>query len=316
MISEGIAFLFPGQGSQYVGMGKSFCDSRPAVKRLFERASDLTGLNLARLCFEDPDSTLAQTDNVQPAITLVNIACLEAIREEGITPAAAAGHSLGEYAALYAAGALTFEDTMRLVRVRGAAMKAAADKHPGGMTAVLGIDMERAAAICDELQALGSLEIANQNSPGQVVFTGDLEPLRKLPETAKQKGAKLSIALKVSGAWHSRSMAEAQAPLSHALAAVDIGQPAFPVIANVSADDYPTEPEGVRSVLREQVVRPVLWADSIRRLIDQGHRTFVEVGPGKVLTGLLRDISREVKGFNIQDADTLAKFQEASAASR
>src|SRR5512134_3244985 len=166
------AFLFPGQGSHHVGMGKSLFDNYASVKKLFEEASEAVGKNLERLCFEGPEADLARTDNVQPAITLVNLACLRVLREEGVSPSAAAGHSLGEYAALCAAGVFTFADTMRLVQARGAAMQAAAERHPGGMTAVFGLDRAALAAICVEARGAGSVEVANYNSPSQIVLTG------------------------------------------------------------------------------------------------------------------------------------------------
>src|SRR6266571_800183 len=185
-------FLFPGQGSQYVGMGKSLFDSYPSVQRLFEEASDVVKKDFTQMCFEGPEAALVRTDNVQPAITLVNLACLQVLREEGVSPSAAAGHSLGEYAALYAAGVFTFAETMRLVQIRGAAMQKAAERNPGGMTAVFGLDKETLTAICEEVKDAGSVEVANHNSPAQVVLTGTKEALQKAAELAKKKGAKLS----------------------------------------------------------------------------------------------------------------------------
>ena len=253
-------FLFPGQGSQYVGMGRAFFDTYPFVRQLFEEASDLTRKDLKRLCFEGPDPTLVQTDNVQPAITLVNLACLQVLREEGVSPAATAGNSLGEYAALCAAGVMSFADTIRLVDVRGAAMKEAAERHPGGMTAVFGLDLETVSAICAEVQDLGSVEVGNQNSPLQIVLTGEKEALRKASQLAKQKGAKLIVPLKVSGAWHSRFMGEARERMRVALSESTLAAPSLPVIANVTGAAHPAEPDGIRSLLMEQLVRPVLWA--------------------------------------------------------
>jgi len=299
-------FLFPGQGSQHIGMGKGLFNSYSSVKRLFEEASEVVRKNLEKLCFEGPEPDLARTDNVQPAITLVNLACLQVLREEGVSPSAAAGHSLGEYAALCAAGVFTFTETMRLVQIRGAAMQEAAERNPGGMTAVFGLDKATLVAICEEARAAGSVEVANHNSPAQVVLTGAKEGLQKAAELAKKKGAKLSVPLKVSGPWHSRFMAEAKEKMRQVLAGCAVARPSFPVMSNVTAAEYPNDPDGIRGALVAQMVSPVLWADSVDRLIQDGHRLFVEVGPGKVLAGLMRDINREAKVVGVQQPDDLS----------
>jgi [acyl-carrier-protein] S-malonyltransferase len=308
MISSPV-FLFPGQGSQTVGMGKSLFDGYSSVKRLFEEAAEVVGKDFKKLCFEGPEADLTRTDNVQPAITLVNLACLQVLREEGVSPSAAAGHSLGEYAALCAAGVFTFAETMRLVQIRGAAMQQAAGRNPGGMTAVFGLDRETLAAICEEAKVAGSVEVANHNSPAQVVLTGVKEGLQRAAELAKKKGAKLSVPLKVSGPWHSRFMAEAKERMQLVLAGCAVARPLFPVISNVTADAYSDDPDRIREGLVAQMVTPVLWADSVARLLQDGHRLFVEVGPGKVLAGLMRDISREARVLGVQQADDLPKLR-------
>jgi len=302
-------FLFPGQGSQYVGMGKSLFDSYPSVQRLFEEASDVVKKDFAQMCFEGPEAALVRTDNAQPAITLVNLACLQVLRDEGMSPSAAAGHSVGEYSALCAAGVFSFAETMRLVQIRGGAMKEAAERHPGGMTAVFGLDKETLTAICEEVRDAGSVEVANHNSPAQVVLTGAKEALHKAAELAKKKGAKLSVPLKVSGPWHSRFMAEAGELMREALAECAVARPSFPVISNVTADVYADDPDRIREGLVAQMVTPVLWTDSVERLIRDGHRLFVEVGPGKVLAGLMRDINRESKVLGMQHPDDLSKLR-------
>ena len=311
MNSTACVFLFPGQGSQYVGMGKSFYDDRASVRRLFEEASDVTGMDLKWLCFEAPEAELVRTAHVQPAITLVNRACFEVLQEDGVTMTMAAGHSLGEYAALCAAGVFTFAETMRLVKERGRAMEEAATRTPGGMLAVFGLDVATAWEICREAAAAGSVEVANQNSLGQLALTGEKPALERAAELAKTRGAKLTVPLKVSGAWHSRFMASAQGAMQEALAGVEPRPAAVPVIANVTARPYEEQPHAVRKTLVDQIVSPVLWSQSMAACIERGHRLFVESGPGKVLSGLMKDINREAKAFNVQDADTLAKFKAA-----
>jgi len=303
------AFLFPGQGSQHVGMGSLLYSTYPAVRRLFEEASEDAGIDFAKLCFEGPEPELMQTRNVQPAITLVNLACAQVLRDEGVTPSAAAGHSLGEYAALCAAGVLTTAEAMRLVRIRGAAMQAAAERHPGGMTAVFGLDRKALDAVCAEASAAGSVEVANVNSPSQVVLTGEKEGLLKAVELAKKNGAKLAVPLKVSGPWHSRFMAEAREQMRETLAQCAVARPSIPVISNVTAEPYPDDSGGIREALIAQLTSPVLWSDSVRKLAADGHRLFVEAGPGKVLAGMMRDIFREGRVLAMQTADDLAALR-------
>jgi [acyl-carrier-protein] S-malonyltransferase len=284
------------------------------VKRLFEEASDLLGKDLRALCFEGPAETLVLTDNVQPAITLVNLAVTQVLREEGITPSATAGHSLGEYAALAAAGVFSAADTMSLVQFRGTAMRQAADRHPGGMLAVFGLDAAAAAEVCREVAGRGVVEVANHNSPSQVILTGEQEALKAAAPLAKHKGAKLTIPLKVSGPWHSRFMGDARDQMRERLAGVRPGRPSLPVVANVTADLYPDDPDGIRARLVDQIVSPVRWSDSVARLVASGHRLFVEVGPGKVLTGLMKDIDRSVQALSVPDGDGVAKLRAALTA--
>jgi [acyl-carrier-protein] S-malonyltransferase len=293
-------------------MGKSFYEAHPSVRRLFEEASDVTGMNLTRLCFEAPEAELVQTANVQPAITLVNRACFEVLQEEGVTMAMAAGHSLGEYSALCAAGVFSFADTMRLVQQRGRAMEEAATRDPGGMMAVFGLDVATAWDICRQAADTGSVEVANQNSPGQLALTGEKPALARAGELAKQRGAKLTVPLKVSGAWHSRFMASAQGVMHDALARVELQPPAVPVVANVTGRPHEHDPAAIRKALVDQMVSPVLWSQSMTGCIQSGHRLFVEAGPGKVLSGLMKDISRDVRAHHVQDPETLAKFRAAA----
>jgi [acyl-carrier-protein] S-malonyltransferase len=303
--------LFPGQGSHYVGMGKSFHDSYESVKRLFDEASDVTGKDMRALCFEGPDTTLVQTDNVQPAITLVSLAAAQVLREHGYEAAAVAGHSVGEYAALCTAGVFSFTDAMKLVTVRGAAMKAEAERHPGSMAAIFGLAPDALEAVCAEAGG-GAVQIANHNAPGQIVVTGSVEGVQNVGKAAKARGAKLVVPLRVSGPWHSRFMHDAQAPLREALERCTVEAPKVVAIANITASPHPADPGAIREALVKQIVNPVLWTQSMTALVGLGHRTFVEAGPGKVLTGLLKDVARDLRAMQVQDTDTLTKFRAAA----
>jgi len=300
--------LFPGQGSQYIGMGKSFYDHVQLVRDIFEEASAILQMDLKRLCFEGPESVLVQTENVQPAVTLVNLACFHVIRNEGVLSVAAAGHSLGEYAALYAAGVFSLTDTLKLVRSRGQFMQGAAGQNPGGMIAVMGLEFGRLQEICEQVQSVGSIEVANHNSPRQVILTGQHEALKTAGELAKKSGAKLVVPLKVSGPWHSKFMRSASIMMEGRLATCSMKVPTVPVVSNVTGNFY-LSTEEIRSCLVQQIVRPVKWVDCITQLIRSGNRIFVEVGPGRTLAGLMRDIDKEVKVINVEKPDDLARLK-------
>lgn len=302
-------FLFPGQGSQQVGMGKELWEAHPSVRELFEEASESAGVDLRALCFDAPASTLVQTDNVQPAITVVNLAWLLVLDGEGITPAAVAGHSLGEYAALCAAQVFSVAETMALVSARGKLMHEAAGRQEGGMTAVFGLDMETLSRLCEEVEPPGTVQVANYNSPTQVVLTGEKDALKHAGALAKESGAKLSIPLRVSGPWHSRFMEEARDGMSEVLRQSHPKAPTIPVVSNVRAEPYPSEPDQIRAHLIDQIVSPVLWYPSISLLRSRGHSTFVEVGPGKVLTGLMKEIDPEAQRFNVNDPESLQRLR-------
>lgn len=302
--------VFPGQGSQYVGMGQEFYQHISGVEELFKRASSILDMDLCRLCFEGPGQILAQTEFVQPAITVVNLACLLAAEEVGIVPVAVAGHSLGEYAALFYARALSFEDTLRLVRRRGVLMQQAASLYPGGMVAVMGLDINRCHELCEQARTVGSVEVANHNSPRQVILSGDQEALRVASEYAKKAGAKLVVPLKVSGPWHSRFMQHASEEMKEALTAYPPKTPEIPVMSNVTGNMYETTKQ-IQYCLAQQMIAPVQWTLLIERLIQQGHRVFVEVGPGRVLSGLIRDISKDVMVMNVEKLDDLRKIRAA-----
>lgn len=302
-----IVFLFPGQGSHYTGMGKNFYENYASVRDLFEQASDATGMDLKKLCFDGPESALVQTENAQPAVTLINIASLQVLTEEGIFPSASAGHSLGEYAALFAANVIDFIDLMKLVKYRGAFMKEAADKNLGGMVAVIGLGDEKITKICSNVTEIGYTEVANINAPGQIIVTGEKRALEKVTELAWEEGAKLTIPLEVSGPWHSKFMLEAREKMEETLKSFNFRKPAIPVIANATAD-YVPEPNLIKENLVTQITSPVLWAPSMEKFILDGYNLFIEVGPKRLLSGLMTFINKKVKMFNVENMKVLQKF--------
>lgn len=302
-----IAFVFPGQASQYVGMGKELCEHFPEAAAVFEKADAALGFSLSRLCFEGPQEELNKTAITQPAVLTTSIACLAVLQKAGgPTPAAAAGHSLGEYSALVAAGSLSFEDAVRLVRKRGQYMQEAVPLGEGGMAAVMGLSSEEVAAVCREASGNGVVEAVNLNCPGQVVIAGDMAGLEAAKPLLKEAGAKRVIPLPVSAPFHSRLMVPAGEKLAKDLEGVAINDPAIPVVANVSADYVRTGAE-VRASLLKQVYSPVRWEESVRLLVAGGMQTFVEVGPGKVLSGLIKKTSKETMLYNIEDLASLEK---------
>ena len=299
--------LFPGQGSQYVGMGKEFHQHFHEVRHIFELASYILQMDLSRLCFEGPESLLARTDNVQPAITVMNLACLHVAKEAGIIPVTVAGHSLGEYTALQSAGVLSLEDTIRLVHQRGLSMQEAADAHPGGMIAVIGLEFDQCREVCEKAEKVGVVDIANHNSRLQVILSGEIAALQAASKIAKQSGAKLIVPLKVSGPWHSRFMMSASEKMRDTLTVCPMRPPVFPVVSSLTGEFYQSV-EQIRTCLVEQVLRPVRWVTTLERLIQEGHRVFVEVGPGRVLSGLMRDYGKDLKVMNVEKMDDLTKI--------
>ena len=302
------AFLFPGQGAQKVGMGKDFADAFPAAARVFEEADETLGWGVGLLCFEGPQEELNRTAISQPVILTTSLAIVAALGEAN-HPAvrdctAAAGLSLGEYSALVMAGAMTFADALRLVEKRGRFMEEAGRENPGTMCSVLGLDDETVEAICAEAREVGVVVAANYNCPGQAVVSGCHEAVERAGELARERGAKRVVPLAVSGAFHSPLMEPAARRLAEALEDVPIAPCNKRVIANATGGPVASADE-VRDALARQVKSPVRWVQSMRKLMDCGYTQFVEVGPGKVLTGLMRRISRECEVKNISTADTL-----------
>ena len=284
-------FLFPGQGSQFVGMGAALAQTFPETTRTFEEANEALGFDLARVMWDGPDTELVKTKNAQPAILTHSVAVLRVLLARGLAPRAAAGHSLGEYSAYVAAGSLSLADAVRLVRRRGELMFEAGLERPGTMAAILGLDAALVSELCREVTA-GIVAPANFNSPGQVVVSGDPAAVEAFMALAKAKGAKRAVPLNVSGAFHSPLMATAASGLKRALAEVTIRPAGIPVIANASARAV-TDPEGIRDSLHRQLESPVRWEESMGVLLASPGPPFLEVGPGKVLRGLLRSIDRE-----------------------
>ncbi|SDW28533.1 ACP S-malonyltransferase [Paenibacillus sp. CF384] len=300
-----IAFVFPGQGAQAVGMGKDVYEAFDASKAVIDAADEALGFKLSDIIFNGPEEQLKQTANTQPALLAVSIALLEALKDRGLKPDFVAGHSLGEYSALVAAGTLSYQDAVRTVRARGEFMEQAVPSGQGAMAAVLGAEREALAALCAAVSSeVGAVELANVNCPGQIVVSGTAAGVQGVVERGKEAGAKRVIPLEVSGPFHSSLMKPAADRLEGVLASISLSDASVPVIANVTAQPV-TNADEIRKLLAEQVYSPVLWEDSVRYLIEQGVDTFVEIGSGSVLAGLIKKIDKTVNIISINSLDSL-----------
>ncbi|MFV9509901.1 ACP S-malonyltransferase [Tepidibacillus sp. LV47] len=304
------AILFPGQGSQYVGMGHQFYQEFQEAKEVYEKADVILGFPLSKLCFDGPEDQLRITMYTQPAIYVTSLAIWEVVKKLGIMADFMAGHSLGEYTALTAAESIPYEEALKLVEKRGLFMEEAVPHGEGTMAAVMGMDREELEMVCHKVTEEGHVvELANMNSPGQIVISGTKRGVELASQRAKEKGARRIIPLSVSGPFHSRLMKPARDRLQPLVANLKIKEPQTPVVMNVTALAE-TEPMRIKSNLIEQVVSPVLWSESIEWMIHQGVDTFIEVGPSKVLTGLVKKINRNVTTYSIEDLESFDQFQK------
>ena len=302
------AFLFPGQGSQKVGMGKDLIEASASAKRRYEEANDIMGIDLAKLSFEGPEEILRRTEVTQPALFVASVALAELIMAKGLTPSFSAGHSLGEYSALTTAGVFTFTQALALVKLRGNAMSRAGQERSGTMAAVIGLDADAVKCICDK--ASEGVEVAvpaNFNSPGQIVISGNVDAVKNAMKLAEESGAIKAIELNVSGAFHSPLMDTAKMSMKKALDEISLSRARFPVVMNISAEAV-SEPNEIKENLIRQLDNPVRWIETVETLRDLGATDFVEVGPGRVLQGLNHRIDRTLSTRGIERFDQIKEL--------
>ncbi|MDH3567491.1 MAG: ACP S-malonyltransferase [Desulfobacteraceae bacterium] len=303
------AYLFPGQGSQAVGMGLDFYQEFDVVRELFDSVEEISRINISKLCFKGPIEDLTETVNLQPAITAVNLACFTAMEKAGLEPTISAGHSLGEYSALCASGIVSREDTFRLVFKRGELMHREATRNQGAMHAIIGLPINAVAELVAEVQKDGVVAVANHNAELQIVITGAPEPVNRVSDLAASQGAK-AIPLKVSGAWHSELIQGAQDEFRDVIESIGFNTPEKPMVFNVTAD-VESNPEEIQSIMARQFCNPVKWYDSMCRLMAENIEIFVEVGPGRVLAGLLKKVlPKDYPGkiYNVNSMKSLDRF--------
>lgn len=303
------AFVFPGQGAQKPGMGLDFYESSETAKRLYDEADEILGFDFSGMCFRGTDEELTKTINTQPAIYVHSVAACRLLAERGIRPSITAGHSIGEYAALTAAGVISFEDGLRLVRERGRLMNEAGVKVPGTMAAIIGMKYDMVMECCGKARDLGVVGVANFNSPEQIVISGAIPAVEKACEIIKAAGARRVVPLKVGAAFHSALMADAAAEFEKAIDKASFSKAEIPVVANYEAKAM-TDPEALKSALKKQMLGSVLWLDSIRVMAAEGVEVFIEAGPGKALSGMIRKTDPSLRTINAEDMASLEKCTE------
>ncbi|MBE3592711.1 MAG: ACP S-malonyltransferase [Thermoanaerobacter sp.] len=304
-----VAFIYPGQGAQYAGMGKEIYQKYQEAREIFERADEALGFSISGLCFKGPEEELMKTENTQPAILTVSVALTKVLQKRGINAEVTAGLSLGEYSSLVLAEALDFEDAVRLVKNRGKYMQEVVPQGVGTMAAILGLENEVVEEICRTVSQVGIVEPANYNCPGQLVISGEVKAVEKAVEIAKEKGAKRAVVLAVSAPFHCSMLKKAGELLERDLEKVEIKDLKIPVVSNVTAD-YASKDQ-VKDLLIKQVSHPVLWEQSVKRMIEDGVDTFVEIGPGKTLTGFVKKIDKTKNAYNFEDEESLLKTLSA-----